>query len=63
MNPRCPKCGRIMHVAKVTTEKGISEIGDIRVGLSKYWVCSNTSKLHGIVKFKVGSAVIPPYKP
>lgn len=52
-----------MHVAKVTTEKGISEIGDIRVGLSKYWVCSNTSKLHGIVKFKVGSAVIPPYKP
>lgn len=58
-NPICPKCGRIMQTKQQTSYSRKDQLGRPIWGLSRYWVCSNKSLLHGRMRFKVGAQVIP----
>jgi len=62
MNPQCPKCGQLMETKEQTLESRTTETGQKIWGISKFWVCPNKSLLHGRVRYRKGSQVIPPYK-
>lgn len=51
-----------MKIEKRLVESRTLPTGHKTYGLIKFWVCPNKSVLHGLIKYRVGSQVIPPYK-
>jgi hypothetical protein len=57
MNPRCPKCGRLMR-SRLRLFKNNPESKKKTDSAAKYWVCPTRTKEHGFVSYKAGSQVI-----
>lgn len=59
MNPKCPKCGKLMLTKELLVESRTSQVTGRPIwGLTKFWVCPNKNPLHGKVKFRKGAQVI-----
>lgn len=59
MNPRCPKCGKIMKSGYRLVESRENPITHKKsYGRVKFWICKNKNPLHGEVKFRIGGEVI-----